>query len=54
MAGLSWDELLHQARLSLDPGIWAAISPELYLMFWTLSLSDIYVPVKRWGAGGGA
>ena len=48
MAGLTWQQLLVVVRNSvLNPAIWDSVSPELYATFWTLSLPDIFVPVKR-------
>ena len=34
-------------------GLWSHVTPDMYATFWSLQLQDIYVPIKRWGRGGG-
>lgn len=30
-----------------DPGLWEVLNPELYATFWTLDITDVYVPTRR-------
>ena len=47
---VSWGELLRVVRGMLPDEVWGAISPELYLTFWSLSLYDLHVPTARYDA----
>lgn len=43
--GKSWQDSLAMVRRSVpEKGLWLSLSPEFYTVFWTLSLSDIYIP----------
>jgi len=42
--GASWHALLDDVRGMLPNEVWEAVSPEFCLEFWTLNLSDIFVP----------
>ena len=41
---------LRVVRGMLPDEVWGAISPELYLTFWSLSLYDLHVPTARYDA----
>jgi THO complex subunit 2 len=45
---LRWKSLLETVQSFHRPQTWGRISPLLYLRFWSLSLSDIYVPRARY------
>jgi THO complex subunit 2 len=44
---MTWGELLTEVRGMLPEHTWTAISPELYLSFWTMTLYDLHVPKVR-------
>ena len=46
----TWEELLAMCTSMLPARTWLSLSPELYLTFWTLSLSDLHCPVERYEA----
>ena len=48
-AALSWTMVREAVTPMLPPKAWEAISPELYISFWTYSLYDIYNPQERYG-----
>jgi hypothetical protein len=37
-----------EVKASLPDSVWAAISPEVYSLFWSLSLQDIYAPREQY------
>lgn len=45
---LTWAGLEEQIRQTLPADVWPAMSPGFYIMFWRLTLSDIYVPEERY------
>jgi THO complex subunit 2 len=48
----SWEDkkLTGHAAAMLPASVWERISPELYMTFWSLSVSDVYVPVSTYSA----
>ncbi|MBI20451.1 MAG: hypothetical protein CMB73_07760 [Euryarchaeota archaeon] len=44
----SWYELTSVIENCSSPDLWAAISPELYLTFWTFDVGDVYVPTQMY------
>lgn len=45
--GPPWAEHLAAVRGVLPEAAWKALTPEFYLLFWTLSTHDIHVPVAQ-------
>ncbi|KAK9839458.1 hypothetical protein WJX81_003560 [Elliptochloris bilobata] len=47
---LPWGELLTAARRVLPEAAWKSLTPDFYLLFWTLSYNDIHVPLAQYEA----
>lgn len=41
-----WHDITCDVEKSLPARLWRIISPEFYMIFWTLSIDDIYVPIE--------
>ena len=44
--GQTWSSCLASIRAS-EPYLWDQISVDIYAIFWTLAIDDIYVPSQR-------
>jgi Transcription factor/nuclear export subunit protein 2 len=45
--GMTWPTLVEAIKGTLSEDVWKAMSPSFYIMFWGLTVSDIYVPEER-------
>ena len=42
------ESFLKTVKSYLPAELWTVISPELYVLFWSLSYHDVFVPTKRY------